>query len=200
MVKHLAAAQSEQALKPAQELAALRGRVQGAAHWEAVNARWQVKAVDRLRKQDAAAQKEMARVLALRQQADALEGKGKAREALPLRQQGLDLRRKLLGEEHPDTALSYNNQAFNENAQGRYEDAERSARKAVALHRKLLGEEHPLTARGYNNLALHLTAQGKFAEAEEAHSKALALRRKLLGEKHPDTALSYNNLADADAA
>ena len=107
----------------------------------------------------------------------------------------LAIRRKVLGEEHPDTANSYNNLASNQNAQGKYALAEEGCRKALAIYRKVLGEEHPDTAGSYNNLAGNQNAQGKYAEAEEGYRKALAICRKVLGEEHPDTALSYNSLA-----
>ena len=102
---------------------------------------------------------------------------------------------KVLGEEHPDTATSYNNVAFNLTAQGKYVEAEPLYRKALAIYRKGLGEEHADTATSYNNVAYNLKAQGKYAEAEPLFRKALALRRKVLGEEHPDTASSYNNVA-----
>jgi tetratricopeptide (TPR) repeat protein len=101
----------------------------------------------------------------------------------------------VLGEEHPDTANSYNNLAFNLNAQGRYKEAQESYQKALAIFRKVLGEEHPYTAGSYNNVALNLNAQGRYKEAEESFQKALAIRRKVLGEEHPDTAASHNNVA-----
>lgn len=40
-------------------------------------------------------------------------------------QKVLDVRRKLLGEEHPETARSYNNLAANLNALGKYAEAAR---------------------------------------------------------------------------
>jgi tetratricopeptide (TPR) repeat protein len=73
----------------------------------------------------------------------------------------------VLGEEHPHTALSYNNLAANQYAQGKYKEAEEGLRKALAIKRKVLGEEHPHTALSYNNLAANQDAQGKYKEAEE---------------------------------
>ena len=48
---------------------------------------------------------------------------------------------KLLGEEHPETAKSYNNLASNLDHQGKYTQAEPLYQKALALRQKLLGEE-----------------------------------------------------------
>jgi tetratricopeptide (TPR) repeat protein len=109
--------------------------------------------------------------------------------------QALAIRRKVLGEEHPDTAASYNNLAVNQGYQGQYAQAEEGYRKALAIQRKVLGEDHPHTAISYSNLTSIQQAQAKYAQAEEGYRKALAIKRKVLGEEHPDTALSYTNLA-----
>ena len=101
----------------------------------------------------------------------------------------------MLGEDHPDTATSYNNVAVNLNAQGKSAEAEPLYQKALEIRRKVLGEDHPDTASSYNNVAFNLNAQGKSAEAEPLYRKALAICRKVLGEDHPDTATSYNNVA-----
>ena len=76
------------------------------------------------------------------------------------------IRLKVLGEDHPDTATSYNNLASNLNAQGKYGAAEPLFQKALAIRLKVLGEDHPDTATSYNNLASNLDAQGKHGAAE----------------------------------
>jgi len=99
------------------------------------------------------------------------------------------------GEEHPSTAASYNNVAYNLNAQGRYEEAEPLYRKALDIRARVLGEEHPDTAASYNNVASNLNAQGRYEEAEPLYRKALDISERVLGEEHPSTAASYNNVA-----
>jgi CHAT domain-containing protein/tetratricopeptide repeat protein len=47
---------------------------------------------------------------------------------------------KALGEDHPDTALSYNNLAATLHAQGKYAEAEAMHRRALAIRLKALGE------------------------------------------------------------
>ncbi len=49
---------------------------------------------------------------------------GKYAEAEEGYRKALAIRRKVLGEEHPDTAPSYNNLAYNQNTQGKYAEAE----------------------------------------------------------------------------
>jgi tetratricopeptide (TPR) repeat protein len=185
----------EDALAVAEELAALRTRVQGAGHWQAVSAQQAVEAVRKTSRAGKEAQAKYAQSFADQRQADALFGKGRYREAQPLLEGILATRRKVLGEEHTGTAASYNWVAYNLDRQGRYQEAEEGYQKALAIRRKVLGEEHPLTASSYNNVAFNLQAQGRYKEAEEVYQKALAIRRKVLGEEHPDTAMCYHNVA-----
>jgi CHAT domain-containing protein len=121
--------------------------------------------------------------------------RGPAPEAGPLLQKALDIRRQVLGEDHPDTARSYNNLAMNLHAQGKYAEAGPLLQKALDIWRQALGEDHPSTATGYNNVAMILNAQGKYAEAGPLYQKALDICRQVLGEDHPHTAGSYHNVA-----
>jgi CHAT domain-containing protein/tetratricopeptide (TPR) repeat protein len=183
------------ALQVAEALAEMRGKVQGADHWQAVSARAEAEALRRVLRQPEQGRKDYGRSLGLRRRATELLNKGRSREAQPLLENVLAVRRKILGEEHPDTATGYNNLAYNLNAQGKYAAAEEGFLKALAIRRKALGEDHPDTAGSYTNLAANQIAQGKYAEAEEGHRKALAIYCKILGEEHPNTATSYNTLA-----
>ncbi|MFO0969370.1 MAG: tetratricopeptide repeat protein [Gemmataceae bacterium] len=121
--------------------------------------------------------------------------KARYREALEKLRTSLASRRKALGEEHPDTAASYNGVGICLHAQGKDAEAEEAFRKALAIRRKILGEEHVETAGSYNNVASVLDAQGKHAEAEEGYRKALTILRKVRGEEDPATLSAHNNLA-----
>ena len=68
----------------------------------------------------------------------------------------LALTQDAFGEEHVDTAASYNNLAFIINAQGRFAEAESLYQKALEIRARVLGEEHPETAISYSNLAFNL--------------------------------------------
>jgi tetratricopeptide (TPR) repeat protein len=183
------------ALETAEQLARLREERQGKEHWQAVDARFTAEALRRAVRSEKVDREEYAGTFEQFRRASSLEQKGQFKDAFPLRQQILAIRRKVLGEEHPSTATSYNNLAYNLNAQGKYAEAAEGFRKALAIRRKVLGEEHPDTALSYNNVAFNLNAQGKYAEAQEGYQKALDIHRKVLGEEHPSTALCYNNLA-----
>ena len=124
-----------------------------------------------------------------------LEKQGEYKEAHGLLERALDMARKVLGEEHPDTALSVNNLALLYQRQGRYAEAEPLYEQGLQISRKVLGEEHPSTITSVNNLAGLYASQGRYAEAEPLYEQGLQIRRKVLGEEHPDTATSLNNLA-----
>ncbi|MBR8840667.1 MAG: tetratricopeptide repeat protein [Stigonema ocellatum SAG 48.90 = DSM 106950] len=124
-----------------------------------------------------------------------LKERGRYSEAEPLYKKALELYQRLLGEEHPSVATSYNNLAKLYESQGRISEAEPLLKKALELWQRLLREEHPLVVTSYNNLAALYSFQGRYSEAEPLYKKALELTQRLLGEEHSDVVTSYNNLA-----
>jgi tetratricopeptide (TPR) repeat protein len=113
---------------------------------------------------------------------------------LPFFEKALAARKKVLGEEHPDTARGYNDVAACLESLGRAARALPLFEKALALRKKSLGKEHPATGQSYNNVAFCLQSLGRMGQALPLYEKALAVFKKALGEEHPDTASSYNNL------
>ncbi len=67
----------------------------------------------------------------------------KYEQAEPLFQQALELRKQLLGEDHPEYATSLNNLANLYSNQGKYEQAEPLYIQALKLKKQLLAENHP---------------------------------------------------------
>ena len=124
-----------------------------------------------------------------------LSAQRKYAQAQPLLEKALEINRRLLGDNHPQTAQSYNNVANNVNSQRKYEQAQQLYEKALEINRRLLADDHPSTAVSYNNLADNLKSQGKYAQAQPLFEKGLEIYRRLLMFEHPKTALSYSNLA-----
>src|SRR5262249_6703627 len=91
---------------------------------------------------------------------------GKYAQAEPHLQKVLTITCRTLGEDHPDTAVSYDNLAVNLGVQGKYGQAEPHLQKALAIRRRTLGEDHPDMVLSYINMAINLHAQGKDPEAE----------------------------------
>ncbi|WP_158305812.1 tetratricopeptide repeat protein [Parvularcula bermudensis] len=124
-----------------------------------------------------------------------LQAAAKSSELEGLWRRALEITLAEFGEDHPDTATSYNNIAYNLNAQGRYGEAAPLLRQGLEIFQRVLGEDHPDTASSYNNVAYNLNAQGRYVEAAPLYRQGLEIFQRVLGEDHPDTASSYNNVA-----
>lgn len=123
-----------------------------------------------------------------------LDYQSRHEEATPLYQKCLDIRKRFLGNKHPDTATSYNGLAYNLDYQSKHVEAEDLHKKSLQIRRQVLGETHPETASSYHNLAKNLDAQERYAEAEPFFQDALNICRDVLGESHPYTEKCYNSL------
>jgi tetratricopeptide (TPR) repeat protein len=130
----------------------------------------------------------------LNQRATELSQQSKYKEAIPYAEQALEIRKKILGDEHPDTAGNYNYLARLYRDLGNYTEAEPLYLKALEIRKKVLGDEHPSTAQSYNGLGLLYRDRGNYIKAESQYLKALEIRKKALGDEHPDTSQSYYNL------
>jgi tetratricopeptide (TPR) repeat protein len=140
-------------------------------------------------------QEALAEAKRLNNQAVELYQQGKYNEAISLAEKALAIRKKVLGENHLDTATSLNNLAELYRSQGRYSEAEPLYKQALAIYKAQLGDNHPDTAKSLSNLAGLYESQGRYSEAEPLYKQALAIYKAQLGDNHPDTATSLNNLA-----
>ncbi len=131
----------------------------------------------------------------LDQQALEFFRQGKATEAIPLAERALEIRKRVLVENHHDYAIWLNHLAFLYMSMGRYEQAEPLYRQALEIDRKALGEQHSSYARDLNNLAALYYSMGRYEQAEVNLRQALKIDRKTLGEQHPDNATILNSLA-----
>jgi CHAT domain-containing protein/Tfp pilus assembly protein PilF len=187
----------EQALPVAESLATLRKAEQGADHWQAVDARWKVETIHRLLQAKDKDRQDWRDCLPLGREAEKLKNAGRYRQEQPLREKILAVHRRILGEDHPDTAQSYNDLASIHYTLANNTLAEAGLRKALTIFRKVLGEEHPQTASSYNNLAFISFRQGKYAQALPLLRRALTIFFNVLGEEHSTTAACQNNLGKA---
>ena len=117
---------------------------------------------------------------------------GELDEAEALARRSLALRRRSLGEDHPEIAASLNSLGNIARRRGRYREAEALHRQALDLKVRHLGPEHPEVAGTLTALASHLS--GRPAESEELYERALAIRRASLGPEHPLVASSLMDL------
>ena len=79
----------------------------------------------------------------LDKQANLYYKQGRYAEAEPLYKSSLAIGEKILGQEHPDAALSLYNLAYFYHNQDRYAEAERLYKRSQAIGEKAFGTEHP---------------------------------------------------------
>jgi len=179
----------------ARELVALRRGDPDAAPFEIADAEKLVETLEYIAGLPDDAQRELALADSLTETDERCCDEGRYAEAAAAVQRQLEIRRRYLGDEHPDVAVSLNDLAVDLYIQGDNAGAEPLCREALAMHRRLFGDEHPLVAGSLSNLATLLQKRGDYAGAEPLYHEALAMSRRLLGDEHPDVALGLNNLA-----
>lgn len=104
--------------------------------------------------------------------------------------EAMDIQRRTLGPEQPDTLVSASTLATVLRKEGRYYEAEKLSRDTLAVQRKVLGESHPNCASSTYNLAAiavarHQTDQA-FALFDDALNHGLSPGESLALESDPD--------------
>jgi tetratricopeptide (TPR) repeat protein len=117
-------------------------------------------------------------------------------KAKELYEKALKIREEILGENHPDTASSYNSLGNIYYRLLNYDKAKDFNEKALKIREEILGVNHPDTASSYNNLGNICYRLLNYDKAKDFNEKALKIREEILGENYPDTASSYNNLGN----
>jgi eukaryotic-like serine/threonine-protein kinase len=107
----------------------------------------------------------------------------------------LEIRKRILGEEHPDTLVSMNRLADLYQHQKRYPEAELLMLQTLEIRTRVLGEEDPLTLSSMNGLASVQLRQNRHEEAEALCLETLEKRERVLGEEHAGTLQSMGTLA-----
>jgi len=141
----LDAGKLSEALPLAREVESILVKAQGRENWHAVTAAWRVRTLTAVLARSPEEQAEYRSALSAAREGKVLSGQSKHAEAQPLYEKSLDLVKKLLGEEYPDTISGYSNAGLNLKAQGRFPQAQPLLERAYAISKKLLGEEHPDT-------------------------------------------------------
>jgi non-specific serine/threonine protein kinase/serine/threonine-protein kinase len=128
---------------------------------------------------------------------DVYQNLGLYPEAQSLLTRAVDIRRRVLGPEKPETLTSMSSLGKNLWAQGRYPEAEKLDRETLAIRHRVLGPEHRDTLESTNDLSALLVSEGRFPEAEKLLRQSLEIQRRVLGPDDSDTLRSINNLANA---
>jgi tetratricopeptide (TPR) repeat protein len=140
-----AAGKFAEAVPPAEEVRALRRRVQGEGHWQVADAVRQAETLRKVAALPAPKQAALAEGLGTSAKAEESYKRGKYDEAEPLYRRAVAVYEEVLGPRHAYVADSYNDLAFNLKRQGRVLEAELLSRKALAICEEVLGPRDPPT-------------------------------------------------------
>jgi tetratricopeptide (TPR) repeat protein len=110
---------------------------------------------------------------------------GRWDEAEELFIQVMETRKRVLGQEHPDTLTSMANLASTYRKQGRWKEAEELQMQELYICLRVLGQEHPDTLKSMENLAWILKSQDRYNESLELMVTCVRLWEKILGVDHP---------------
>ena len=113
-----------------------------------------------------------------------------------LYRRSLEIRKQVLGKEHPAIFTSENNLGALLFYKGEYAGAEVMYQRALEGRERVLGKEHPDTLTTINNLAVLFRRTGDYARAVVLYQRVLEVSEKVLGKEHSDTLNTVNNLAD----
>ncbi len=136
----------------------------------------------------------LASAIAVTHQAKELAEAYRFADARKLLQNVLEIRERLLGVDHPDTAETCRDIASVCQEQGDYDSALEWYDRALETVKNTLGEENPRTAALYNNIAAVLQSQGHIGSAMTMFQKAQAVYESRLGTEHTETAGVYGNI------
>src|SRR5262249_44194394 len=157
--------------------------------WRTTDAGWGLTDSERLAKLSREQRQQLARATELIRDVVRLHGQGKYREALPLAQQALALRKGGLGGRHLAYAAPLNNLASLYIDLGDRPQALKLLLRVRDLRKEVQGERHPEYASALANLAYLYHETGDRPQALKLYLRARDLRKEVLGEKHPDYAM-----------
>lgn len=106
-----------------------------------------------------------------------------------------EIRRELLGPEHPETLADACVYAAILDGLERFSESEPIYRHALEVLDRLLGPDHVEIAVTLHQLAAVHHRRGDHSQAESLYQSAFEMKRRVLGVEHPDTALTMCSYA-----
>ncbi len=115
-------------------------------------------------------------------------------EAEDVLRETLEIRRRVLGNDHEETLLTIHALGSQLSFLRRHEEAVVLLREAYTGRTKRFGTDHEITLRTGTALGGVLRYQGKLAEAEEIWQHTLQTQQRVLGHDHDETLRTLNNM------
>jgi tetratricopeptide (TPR) repeat protein len=129
--------------------------------------------------------------------AEYLQIRGEAAPARLLFDRARDLRRSMLGDDHPDTLESAGRSSLNLWELGQFKQAYQLGVDTLIRCRRVLGDDHPRTLSSAHILTSALRELGQYEQARQLGEDTLTRRRRILGDDHPSTLRSAFTVAIA---
>jgi serine/threonine protein kinase len=128
-------------------------------------------------------------------------GLGLFHQADTLMSRAVEIRRRVLGPENPDTLQSMNELVYILGMEDRYSEQEKLARQVLDARRRILGPQHQDTLASLLRLSACLNQEGHYDESVKLAREVFETRRRVLGPSHPDTlnAMQYLSRSLEDA-
>ncbi len=131
------------------------------------------------------------------------EMKGEGEQALRAQQEGLALKEKTLGRDHPDVGASEGNVAVVLEALGRNQEALQHVDRAIEILENGLGAGHPELAVQLSNRGEILNALGRYRDARASFERARIVWERELGLENRNlayalTGIGISYIADGD--
>jgi len=120
--------------------------------------------------------------------------RGQPVTGIALAERGLDLRRSVRGDDHPDVGADLGALGALYLSAGDLDAAEGAYLEALVVLERTLGVDHFEVSVLCGNFGLLLSLQGKMGAAERLYRRALAGKSAVLGADHPDLAVTLHNL------
>ena len=105
-------------------------------------------------------------------------------EAEPYYLEALEIRRRVLGDEHRSTLASINSMGVLLQRQGKLGEAEPYYLEVLEIRRRVLGDEHRSTLASINNMGSLLNAQRRYAQSEPILRESVETGMNVLGAEH----------------
>ena len=136
----------------------------------------------------------IAKAKKMRSEATALDRQGKYREAIPLVENDIAIRKQFPMNQQAEISTGFNNLGTYYDYLNRNSIAETLLKKSLELGSATFGEFHPTMATTTNNLASNYRQMGDYKRAEHFYRKALGIWKRTIGENTELYSNGLNNL------